>query len=105
MSDSGNYVRSSSGVWRMLEPSKPTPAPSAASRTPARGLPLDPQARARVLAEQARTDMGKGLWASAETNFRLALTFAPTDAQLATELKAAVDARDKARRAQSRPLR
>jgi Flp pilus assembly protein TadD len=82
----------------MLEPSKPTPVPAQAPRTPSRGLPTEPLARARVLGEQGRVDMGKGQWASAEANFRLALTYAPTDLQLAVDLKAAVEARDKARR-------
>jgi hypothetical protein len=56
-----------------------------------------------VLAEQARADLLKEQWASAETNLRLALTFTPADAQLTAELKAVVEVREQQRRAKNKP--
>jgi hypothetical protein len=106
MSDSGNYIRSGSGVWKLAEsvssPSRtpvPSSTPSGVSRTPSRGLPQDPAQRAKMLAEQARVDLAKGQLSSAETNLRLALTFAPADAGLARELRAVVEAKELVRRA------
>ena len=98
MTDSGKYQRTGSGVWKLFEPSTPTPAPRAAPHTPARGLPADPLARAMALAAQARADVARGQWASAEANFRLALHYAPGHRSLEEELKGAIEGREKFRR-------
>ena len=108
MSDSGKYVRSGSGLWRLVEePEKPAPKPAEPPKvtpqrfltpTPARGLPLEPKARALQLTEQARAQLLKGQFTAAEASYRLALTFDPGNATLALELKGAVEARERARR-------
>ena len=92
MSDSGRYTRSSSGLWK---PNEPTAEPVSA---PARGAAATPKGRATAFAELARADLAKGNLSSAETNLRLAVTFAPNDLHLRSELKRVVDARDAARR-------
>ena len=107
MNDRNNYVRTASGLWQLQEAPRavpmPAPAPQAApapsQRTPSRGLPQEPKERARVLAEQARAEVAREQWASAENTYRLALTFAPGDAALAEALKAVVETREKLRRA------
>ncbi len=108
MSDSGKYVRSGSGLWRLVEePEKPAPKPAEPPKitpqkfltpTPARGLPLEPKARALQLTEQARAQMLKAQYGAAEASYRLALTFDPRNSELAMELKGAVEAKERARR-------
>ncbi len=110
MGGNGNFVRTASGVWKLEEAQPARPAPPVSSQpsglrrtTPARGLPQEPAERARVLAAQARAELAKGNHAAAETSYRLALTFAPNDAQLGQELKAVAAARDRARREAQAP--
>jgi Flp pilus assembly protein TadD len=73
--------------------------------TPSRGLPAAPKDRATSLAELARADAAKGNLASAETNYRLALSFSPGNKELAAELKGVVEAREKTRKASSPMIR
>ena len=95
MSDSGRYFRSSSGLWK---PDGPISAPAYKSSPSAHRLPIAPKERAASFAELARIDMEKGNFGSAETNFRLAVTYAPEDVRLHLELKEAIAAHDAARR-------
>ena len=95
MSDSGRYVRSSSGLWR---PDGSLPDPAFKSSPSSHRLPTAPKDRAATFAEHARADMLKGNFGSAETNFRLAVTYAPTDVGLHLELKGAIAAHDAMRR-------
>lgn len=85
--------------------SSPSGVRSSTSGVRARTLPGDPVMRSRALAAQARLDAEQGQWASAETNFRLALHYAPNDPRLQAELKAASEAREAARRAPGQRLR
>lgn len=94
MSDSDRYIRSSSGLWTLNEPSRPP----ASGGPHARGLPVTPRERADSLAELGRADLAKGNLVGAETNFRLAVTYAPYDPHLKAELKHAVEAREVARK-------
>lgn len=57
------------------------------------------------MAELARTDLAKGNLVSAETNFRLALTFSPGDQSLQVELRGVVEMRDRARKASGPQIR
>jgi hypothetical protein len=93
MSDSDRYVRSSSGLWKLNELGKPEVAIAESPRPHA-----PTKDRATAFAELARADFEKGNFASAETNFRLAVTFAPNDPRLRNELKKVVETRDAARR-------
>ena len=61
-------------------------------------MPADPLMRSRALAAAARADLAQGQLASAETNFRLALHYAPGDRRLQEELKQASEAREASRR-------
>jgi hypothetical protein len=97
-------IRTASGVWK-VDPSsvdvvKP-PAPSSPSglRTPSRGLPSAPKDRASLMVDLARADIAKGNLTSAETNLRLALTFAPGNRVVEAELKRIADVREAERRA------
>lgn len=95
MGDSDRYVRSSSGLWR---PDGSMPDPAFRSSPSSHRLPIAPKDRAATFAELARADMLKGNFSSAETNFRLAVTYAPTDVGLHLELKGAIAAHDAVRR-------
>jgi len=118
MSDSEQYVRTGSGVWKLVErstqapapapapPPRPPPAFAASTPTPAprgqpRALPKDPFERSRMLASLAREELARGALAQAEVNFRMAHHFAPADRHLEAELKRVVEAREQSRR--SRP--
>jgi len=100
MSDSDRYIRSSSGLWTLTESAK-----MGSSTTPSRGLAAAPRDRATSFAELARADFAKGNLTSAETNYRLATTFAPNDPRLRAELRKVVEARDALRRSALKPSR
>jgi Flp pilus assembly protein TadD len=51
------------------------------------------------MVELARADLAKGNLGSAETNLRLALSFAPGNAEIQAELRRIADGREAARRA------
>lgn len=95
MSENSRYVRSSSGLWKLSEA---TGRPEPATTTRARGPAAAPKDRASSFAALARADLAKGNLVSAETNLRLALTFAPNDLHARGELKRVVEARDAERR-------
>jgi Flp pilus assembly protein TadD len=61
--------------------------------------------RSRALAAAARTDLAQGQLASAETNFRLALHYAPSDRRLQEELKEVAELREAVRREAKLPGR
>jgi Flp pilus assembly protein TadD len=84
------YVRTSSGVWKVDDDAAP------ASRPPG---------RSSALAEQARAELARGNLSSAETSFRLALTFSPGNTELLLELQRVVEARSAARKAAGLAIR
>lgn len=69
-----------------------------AMRTPARGLPAAGSDRVKVMLKAAMDDELRGNLQSAETNLRLALAFAPADAQVKQSLERIITARELQRR-------
>lgn len=69
-----------------------------ATRTPAGGLPLVGTDRVKVMLKAAIEDELRGNLQSAETNLRLALAFAPADAQVKQSLERILAARELQRR-------
>jgi Flp pilus assembly protein TadD len=96
-------IRTASGVWTVdptsVEAKPPSPSSPSGLRTPSRGLPPAPKDRASLMVELARADIAKGNLSSAETNLRLALTFAPGNREVEAELKRIADTREAERRA------
>lgn len=99
MADENKTFTTSSGVWRLDDTLRPAArGRPAVTATPSRGLPAAPRDRATVLLELARADVAKGNLISAETNYRLALTFMPANPKIQAELKAVIDKREDQRR-------
>lgn len=69
-----------------------------AMRTPAGGLPASGNDRVKVMLKAATEDELRGNLQSAETNLRLALAFAPGDAQVKQALERILTARELQRR-------
>ncbi|MEW5741997.1 MAG: hypothetical protein AB1938_23990 [Myxococcota bacterium] len=103
--------RSTSGLWRLFAPAPaaatpPTPkdSPSGVHGTSPSGvrnrqLPQEPNGKAEMLLQLAAAECEKGAWAAAETNLRLALTFAPHDAVVQRRLQEVVATREAQRKA------
>lgn len=67
-------------------------------RTPAGGLPAASHDRVKMMLKTATEDELRGNLQSAETNLRLALAFAPADAQVKQALERVLSARELQRR-------
>ncbi|MCC6338341.1 MAG: hypothetical protein IT380_30645 [Myxococcales bacterium] len=101
--------RSTSGVWRVFTPSAAAAPPQPRASSPSganssspsglrRQLPAEPHGKAEMLLKLAAEECEKGAWAAAETNLRLALTFAPDDLIVQRRLHEVVQTREAQRK-------
>lgn len=93
--------RSTSGVWRVFTPSAAASPPQPRASSPSglrRQLPAEPRGKAEMLLRLAAEECEKGAWAAAETNLRLALTFAPDDLIVQRRLHEVVQTREAQRK-------